>query len=100
MIPIWQQLERLVSDRTYAEVALRAYEYVKYSVYKREHGQLQPEIYCIAKATWSNCLYQLLTDLGMGEEEASQVCDDDDNLLELALRIQSVTGYGINSDID
>ncbi|NEQ95169.1 MAG: hypothetical protein F6K30_00255 [Cyanothece sp. SIO2G6] len=53
----------------------------------------------IAEVTWFNCLWQLLTDLGMSEAEASQFCDDDNNLLELVLRIQSVTGYGVQSAI-
>ena len=95
MIPIWQRLERLCNDSTYAELALRAYEYVQYSVYKREDHHPQPEVYIIAQTTWFNCLTQFLMDLGMTEDEATVFCDNNDNLLELALRIQSTTGYGM-----
>lgn len=96
MIPIWQRLERLTQNTTYAELALRAYEYLQYSVYQRDEAYPQHEVYAIAQATWFNCLTQFLMDLGMTEDEASVFCDDNDNLLELALRIQSTTGYGMN----
>ena len=96
MIPIWQRLERLSNDSTYAELALRAYEFVQYSGYRQEGLHPQHEVYTLAQTTWFNCLSQFLMDLGMAEDEASTFCDDDDNLLELALRIQSTTGYGMN----
>ena len=96
MIPIWQRLERLTNNSTYPELALRAYEYIQYSAYRRNYLKPQHEVYQIAEATWFNCLTQLLMDLGMAEEEATLFCNDEDNLLELALRIQSVTGYGVH----
>ena len=95
MIPIWQRLERLSNDSTYAELALRAYEYLQYSVYKKDDSCSQPEVYTIAQTIWFNCLTQFLMDLGMTEDEATVFCDNNDNLLELALRIQSTTGYGM-----
>lgn len=95
MIPIWQRLERLSNTSTYAELALRAYEYIQYSVYKKDAPHPQSEVYTIAQITWFNCLAQFLMDLGMTEDEATVFCDDNDNLLELALRIQSTTGYGM-----
>ena len=96
MIPIWQRLERLSNNSTYAELALRAYEYVQYSTYRQDESLAQHEVYTLAQTTWFNCLSQFLMDLGMAEDEATVFCDDDDNLLELALRIQSTTGYGMN----
>lgn len=96
MIPIWQRLERLTQNSTYAELALRAYEYLKYSAYQRNETYAQHEVYAIAQATWFNCLTQFLMDLGMTEDEASVFCEDNDNLLELAMRIQSTTGYRMN----
>ncbi|NET50340.1 MAG: hypothetical protein F6K09_16910, partial [Merismopedia sp. SIO2A8] len=63
MIPLWQRLQHLTGDRTHTEIALRAYEYIQYSAYKRDGEGPQPDVYAIAEVTWFNCLTQLLINL-------------------------------------
>lgn len=78
----------LTNSRSYWELALRADEYLDYC--GNCYACLDEQI--LAEACWFNCLLSFLVALGMPREHAEQFCEQDDNLVELALRIRSIAG--------
>ena len=79
------KLSKLLANSTYCELRLRAKEYLKY---QNAGGEQQ----YLAEVTLYNCLVGFLQDLGMGQKQAEQYCNNVDNLTELAQYIISILG--------
>ena len=79
------RLSRLSASSTYRELRLRAKEYLQYQNASDEERHL-------AEDTMYNCMVSFLRDLGMGQQQAEQYCDNNDNLTELAQYISSILG--------
>ncbi len=79
------RISRLLANPTYHELGLRAKEYLQYQNLGGEERHL-------AEVTMYNCMIDFLKDLGMGQKQAEQYCDNIDNLTELAQYISSILG--------
>ncbi|ERN40176.1 hypothetical protein KR51_00034680 [Rubidibacter lacunae KORDI 51-2] len=80
--------ETWFDEAAYREFALRAHEYLLYCV--RDRRSLEASN--LAAAMWFNCSVEITTSLGMPSADAERFCGNDDNLTELAIRVQSITG--------
>ena len=79
------RFNRLLANSTYHELGLRAKEYLQY---QNAGGEEQ----YLAEVTMYNCMVGFLQDLGMGQKQAEQYCDNNYNLTELAQYISSILG--------
>jgi hypothetical protein len=82
-------LQFLTHSNTYQELALRCQEFLQY-----QHHQDGSEQRQLAEDMLFNLLVEYMVQSGVPREKAETYCGDDDNLMELAMRISSALGPG------
>lgn len=80
-------LQFLTRNSTYQELALRCQEFIHY-----QDDDQGSDLRQLAEDTLFNLLVEYMVNAGVPREKAEHYCSDEDNLMELAMRISSVLG--------
>ena len=80
----------LTSHRTHHELALRSQGFLRYN--QEPPGSENRQL---AEDTFFNLMVEYIIQAGMPRSQAERFCENPDNLLEMAMRLNSVLGWGL-----